>query len=345
VKTALQPIFEAFTNAIEAIRMKAALDIAYKGVIEIKIYSTENTLQSHDFNKLTISDNGIGFNDEEFTRFNTYKDSSKGFKNLGSGRIQFVQYFDTTTIKSVFKQEDKFYEREFSVSKKKGFLDKNSIVLHRYCKEIESQESGTSISFNTLLENSNIYNKLDEHELKDQIIKRYVHYFCHNKPNLPQIGIKFFVQSELKGETAILQNDIPSIDKTELVNLPYSKIAENGKFIEKLQKTEEFKIDAFRIQRDILENNDLKLISKGEIVEESDISLESLPKGEHVKGFKYMFLVSSEYIDSRDTNMRGVLNIPTLDSFSKNTNLFCSEEIVIEDIQSGCKYCNWHDVP
>ncbi len=334
-KTALQPIFEAFTNALEAIKMKTALDNSFVGKIEIKIFSTENTLQTHDFSGLTISDNGIGFTDEEFIRFNTYKDSSKGFKNLGSGRIQYVHYFDNTIINSIFNQENKYFKREFVVSKKKPFLDKNSIVIHKYCKEIKPQETGTTISFNTLLEHSNIYNKLDEIELKEQLIKRYIHYFCHNKNNLPQIIIKFFVQSKFKAETSINQNDIPDIDKTELVELPYSKIASSGKSIEKLQKTEEFKIDAFRIKNSILENNDLKLISKGEIVEESDVCLESLPKGEHVKGFKYMFLVSSDYIDSRDTNMRGILNIPTLDNFTKNANLFSGEEIILEDIQSG----------
>ncbi len=334
-KAALQPIFEAFTNATEAIKIKSLVDSTFKGEIEIHIKASENTAQTSDFNSLTITDNGIGFDDSEFTRFNTFKDSTKGFKNLGSGRIQYVHYFDNAIIKSVFKQDDKFYERDFVVSKKTDFLDKNSIVLHRYCKEITQQETGTSITFNTLLENSNLYNNLNEIELKKQLIKRYIHYFCHNKVCLPKINIKYYLQSILKGETSISDSDFPSIDKSEIIQLPYSKISSNARGIEKTEKTEEFKIDSFKIENNFLDNNDLKLVSKGEIVEESEVTLQSLPKGEHVKGYKYLFLVSSEYIDLRDTNMRGVLNIPTLDSFGKNTSLFSGEEIVIEDIQEG----------
>ena len=212
-KTALQPIFEAFTNALEAIKIKSKFNTNFIGKIEIRIDASENTLQSHDFNSLQISDNGIGFTDIDFSRFNTFKDSTKGFKNIGSGRIQFVHYFDNTLVKSIFYSDSMYFEREFSVSKKKIYLENNSIVLHKFCRVVDPQETGTTICFNTLLENSNVYNKLDEVELKVQLLKRYVHYFCHNKSSLPQIEIKYFVQSELIGETSINEVDIPNIDK------------------------------------------------------------------------------------------------------------------------------------
>lgn len=335
-RTALQPIFEAFTNAMEAIKIKQQTDPLYKGEITISITSTETTVpDSYNFAGLSITDNGIGFNDEQFKRFNTFRDITKGFKNLGSGRIQYVHYFENTIVKTTFSQEGKFYQREFTVSKKKVFLDKNSIVLHKSCKETNETTSKTTISFNGLLENSGIYNKLDEKELKEQLKKRYIHYFCHNRTSIPKIVLQFFVQGELKGETSITESDFPSIDKTEHLKLHYSTISSNGKSVEKLDNVEEFKIDAFRIPSNLIDNNDLKLVSKGEIVEESEIKLESIPKGEHVKGYRYIFLVSSEYIDDRDSDMRGILNIPSIDNFIKNRNLFTKEEILLEEIQEG----------
>lgn len=335
-RTALQPIFEAFTNAIEAIKIKQQSVKNYKGEILIRINATETTVQdSFNFVSLSITDDGIGFDDEQFKRFNTFRDITKGFKNLGSGRIQYVHYFDNTNIKSVFEQEGKYFEREFTVSKKKAFLDKNAIVLHRTCKEVNKNETKTTITFNGLLENSGVYNKLDENELKEQLKKRYIHYFCHNRKNIPAINIQFFVQSILKGETTIKETDFPAIDKTEKAFIQYSKIKSDGKSIEKLEKSIEFKIDAFKIPSYLIDNNDLKLVSKGEIVDESDIKLESIPKGEHVKGNKYIFLISSEYIDDRDTDMRGILNIPTMDNFTKNRNLFTEEEIILEEIQES----------
>jgi len=334
-RTALQPVFEAFTNAIEAIKIRTQQQKDLKGKIQIRINATENTDKTSDFNNLVISDNGIGFDEKEFKRFNTFKETSKGFKNLGSGRIQYVQFFNNTIIKSIFVEDGKIYEREFVVSKHKTFLEKNAIVLHRYCKEVIEMETGTTLTFNTILENSPLYNTLNESTLKTALLERYIHYFCYNKSNLPIIEIDFYVNSDLKGKETISQNDIPSIDKFKTIKLPYSKISSNGKSIEKLDKTASFKIDAFKVKQGILKTNKLDLVSKGEIVEESNLMLQSLSEGEHVKGYKYLFLVSSDYIDSRDTNMRGVLKIPDRDSFSKNASLFTNEEILIEDIQDG----------
>lgn len=334
-RTALQPVFEAFTNAIEAIKIKQLIDSNFRGKIELKIEASENNDTSSDFNKITITDNGVGFNDIEFNRFNTFKETSKGFKNLGSGRIQFVHFFDNTVIKSVYFEKDKWFEREFVVSKNKQFLDNNAIVKHRYCKEVPPAESGTSLTFQSALENSNIYNSLNEQTLKTALLERYIHYFCYNKTSLPKIDIKFYVQSKLRGEETIKQLDIPEIDKTESLNLYYSKISSKGNSIVKTNRSEVFKVDAFKVKKELLNANKLNLVSKGEIVEESDVLLQSLSSGDNVKGYKYLFLLSSDYIEARDSNMRGELNIPDRDSFSKNANLFTSEEILIEDIQEG----------
>jgi tRNA threonylcarbamoyladenosine modification (KEOPS) complex Cgi121 subunit len=329
-KTALQPIFECFTNALEAIKIKQNTAKSHKGEITIRINASETTVQSTELNGISITDNGIGFNDEEFKRFNTFKLTNKGFKNLGSGRIQYVHYFDTTTIKSVFEQGGKFFEREFVVSKREDFLKQNAIVKHRICKESIESTTGATVTFSTLLENSVVYNDLNENTIKEKLLERYIHYFCYNKTKLPKIKIEFYVQSVLKGESTISQIDIPSIDKTKTIPLQYSKKSKTG--IDKIDKTEDFTIDAFKVSKNLLKENKLNLVSKGEVIEESDVSLQSLAGSDIVKGNKYLFLVSSNYIDARDTNLRGVLNIPNKESFEKD--LFASqEEILVEDIQ------------
>lgn len=331
-KTSLQPVYECFTNALEAIKIKQKTNPNFKGEISLKIKASETTVQSTEFNSLTITDNGIGFNEEEFKRFNTFKLTNKGFKNLGSGRVQYVHYFDTTNIKSVFQEGETFFERDFVVSKREDFLKQNAIVKHRHCKEIASTETetGTIVVFSTLLEKSSIYNDLNEQTLKEKLLERYIHYFCYNKGKLPKIKIEFYVQSKLKGDSTISQTDIPNIDQSKKTNLQYSQKSSSG--IEKIDKTEEFTIDAFKVSKHLLKENKLNLVSKGEVIEEFDVKLESLASGDIVKGNKYLFLISSNYIDSRDTNLRGVLNIPSRDSFEKD--LFANkEEILIEDIQ------------
>ncbi|GAB1454701.1 hypothetical protein MASR2M47_47570 [Draconibacterium sp.] len=332
-KIALQPIYEAFTNAIEAIRDQQKINSAYKGEITVKIYSEETTVKdSFIFSSLSITDNGIGFNDEQFDRFNIFRDVRKNYKNLGSGRIQYVHYFDITTIKSVFEQDGKYFEREFFISKREDLLKQNAIVKHRHCKETNVTKIETKVVFSILLESSGTYNDLNEQALKEKLLERYIHYFCYNKGNLPKIKIEFYVQSKLKGESTISQVDIPKIDKTQTIPLQYSKKITTG--IEKIHKTETFIIDAFKVSKKLLKENKLNLVSKGEVIEESEVSLESLAGSDNVKGNKYLFLVSSNYIDAKDTNLRGVLNIPNKILFEKD--LFANpEEILIEDIQEG----------
>jgi len=333
-RNALQPIFEAITNAFEAIRIKERL-LNYTGEINIKINASETTTEKPEFHSLSVSDNGIGFNEEEFERFNTYKDYKKGFHNLGTGRLQFTYFFDNTVINSTFQEGDKYFEREFIVSKKKKFLDNNAIVFHKYCKEVQQNPTGTTVTFNTLLEPSDMYNSMTDEFLKDIILERYMHFLCHYRKNLPIIDIEYYVQSKLISKSTIRKADVPNIDKTELIQLPYSKLSIDGKSIQKSERKEEFTIDAYKIQQEKLDKNKLSLVSKGEIIEKSPITLNNLAEGDNIIGFKYLFLVSSEYINSRDTHMRGDLLIPSRDTFANKRNLFASEEIILEDIQEG----------
>ncbi len=330
-KIALQPIFECFTNALEAIKIKQKINKSHKGAITICLNASETTVQDTELRSISIADNGIGFNDEEFKRFNTFKLTNKGFKNLGSGRIQYVHYFNTTTIKSTFEHDGKYYNREFVVSKHDDFLKQNAIVKHKLCHEITESSSGTTTTFSDLLENSGVYNDLNEITFKEKLLERYIHYFCYNKKNLPEIKIKFYVHLTLKGESTISKLDLPGVDKTKTISLQYSKRSTTG--IEKIDKTELFKIDAFKFPKDkLLKGNKLNLVSKGEIIEDSNIELQCLSSSDFIKGNKYLFLVSSDYIDSRDTNLRGILNIPTKESFVKD--LFGNEEeILFDDIR------------
>lgn len=329
--TTLQPIFEAFTNSIEAIRDKQKIDSKHKGEIVIKIFATETTVpDSFSFSSLSIIDNGIGFNDEQFQRFNTFRDNRKNYKNLGSGRIQYVHYFDSTSVKSVFEQGGEFYEREFIISKNQEYIKHNALVKHKSCKKISSSNSETRITFNSLLEKSGVYDDLTDKILKKKLLERYIHYFCYNQNNLPKIKIEFYNHSKLKGESNITKSDVPKIDKKKVIKLQYSKKVNSG--IAKIEKTEDFQIDAFKIDKSILKENKLNLVSKGEVIEESPVSLESLASNDNIKGSKFLFLVSSNFIDDRDTHIRGVLNIPTKDTFAKD--LFANEEeIFIEEIQ------------
>ncbi len=334
-KTSLQPVYEAFTNSLEAVEIKKHQDEGFKGKIEIKIFSTQNTDQSFTFSKLQISDNGIGFNDKEFKRFNTYKDFTKGFKNLGSGRIQYTHYFDTTKIRSKYQHNGSYREREFFVSKKADYLKKNSIIFHKSDIEIDAESSGTILTFDGLLDSTrNIYHTLNDVSLKDSLLKRYIQYFCLNKQSLPEITIEYYIFNHLENKSTISESDIPKIDNSTTVKVNYSKISDDAKSIVETENFETFTINSYKLETSFLKQNDLKLTSKHEVIEDFEINLTFLSKDEVIDGCHFLFLVSSEYLDDKDTNERGEFDIPTNEIFSMEADIFNDEVIILDLLEN-----------
>ncbi|WP_428069903.1 hypothetical protein [Chryseobacterium gambrini] len=334
--TSLQPVYEAFTNALESIKIKKNNTSDFtEGKIIISIYSAELTDTTSEFKYLTIEDNGIGFTEREFSRFNTFKDTSKGFKNLGSGRIQYVHFFDTTTIQSIFEENGSFYEREFVISKNSSFIKNNAIVRSNFVRPIENNNTYTKVIFQNLLVHSQIYDNLNSKTLKEYLIKRYIHYFCFNVDTIPEITINFYISEKLESTSNITKYDIPKYDKKEPIEIHYTKPSEDGLSLEKSEKTEEFEISTFKVSKDLLGNNDLKLTSKGEIIEDSKINLTGVSKDDNINGNKYLILISGNYIDSNDTNVRGELTIPTKQQSTKIFNAFTNEVIFLEDIEKN----------
>lgn len=341
-REALQPIYEALTNAFEAIKCRVDKDGTFQfanGFINI-IIDAQATIDSNspEFSSLSIQDNGIGFNDVDFKRFNTYKDFTKGFSNLGSGRIQYVHYFDKTHIVSRYKENGDFYQRDFFVSKSPEYVQKhNALVYHKSCTVISPEDItdiGTLLTFIGLLENSNVYNVLTARSLKNNIIKKYLSYLCRHRDSFPRIQILYRINGQEKENEIITKTDIPPIDKTDTAVLHYQRISPDGKSFESLDRTETFTIESFRISGAFLSQNSLKLTSKGEIVNESPITLQNLASNTTLNGSKYLFLVSSEYIDKQDSNVRGELKIPTRANAAKS-DLFEPEFITVDDIQES----------
>src|SRR5690242_1523153 len=78
--TPLQPVFEVFTNALEAIRQKSSYSNK-NGSITLSIYKVSDmisaTEKKYDFRKIAIQDTGIGFTDSEYERFINLRDDRK----------------------------------------------------------------------------------------------------------------------------------------------------------------------------------------------------------------------------------------------------------------------------
>ena len=341
----LQPIFEAITNAFEAIKL---LNNNSKGRIHItlnkgqKLFSEED--KGYSFKSITIADTGKGFDNIEFERFCNLNDDSKPFFNKGSGRIQYIHLFDKTEFKSVFADENSttgFKKRAFALSGSEAFFKQNAIVKHESLTDTNDNHTGTIVTFKTLLNKSdaNYYNSLSIETLRKELIDRYLAYFCENRSCLPEIMFETLVNGVKDGDSIyITDQDIPQLYKENDVKVHYCKFSSDGKKVEKSCRFEIFSLKGFKINKCKLANNSLNITSKGEVARH--LKLDAIAKEDHVGDYRYLFLISGTFFNKKDSDNRGVLDIPTLDEFKNNNVLDFdqstnedSEQIVLDNIR------------
>ncbi len=337
-KNYLQPIYEAFTNSLEAIKMcngckrEITISLNFKGTL----FSNDNDVKN--LQSISIIDTGIGFTDKGFDRLKNIYDESKGFANKGSGRLQFIHYFDVAIYESVYKnnQEKKdFLKRYFKLSKSKRYLEQHSILVYKNPSiEKDKKNSYTKLELKTLLDDDDkrLYSELTPTILKQEILHRYLEYFAANRETLPTITIKTDSSSEIETITA---NDIVEVNKEEIIEINYKMF--NGTDFIKVENSEKFIIKSFVINQSMLSENSLKLTSKQEIIINKNIvenvSLDVLKPKESIDSNRYLFLVSGEYIDKKDSDNRGELELYTEEEAKKTLNKD-QELILLDDINN-----------
>ena len=182
----LLPLYEAVVNSIHAIEEDSATST---GIIEIEVIRSKQTnIEFENSESLApvidfiITDNGIGFNDENYESFNyahsTYK-LDKGGK--GIGRITWLRAFQKAEIESVYKNNGSMMKRIFN---------------------FEPTRKGIENHDNALLENGKIsrYTKVHLKSLKEEYQK-----WCNSK--LEDISLKIIEHCF----TYFLDDDCPRI--------------------------------------------------------------------------------------------------------------------------------------
>lgn len=335
----LQFLYEAFMNSWEAIVEKYTSNHINKGEISIKLFLKGNLLSDrnnvYDFEKFEIEDNGIGLNEKNYSRLLTLRDDSKKMSNKGTGRIQYIHFFDVTKIKSTYKSKDSSYkEIDVTLSKKEAFLKKNAII--RLDKEVDSvlSDSGCRVTFINPLDKKDLsyFSSLSAEAIKTDIIKHFLSLFCENRAMLPQINVIVYHDEEEFKKLQVLEGDISKPDKEESLEIAYSKLDERNKIV-KSEKTETFQLKAFKLSSSELKNNGIYLVSKGSTGKTIDI--DTLKKDDEINGNRYMFLLSGQYLDDRDQDDRGNIRLIESKEFrSQNEgNLFAEEEILFESVK------------
>lgn len=126
----LLPLYEAIVNSIQSIEETNRRD----GKIEIEIQRDsqvslfEDSWET-DVENITITDNGIGFNEENFNSFETYASDFKFKKGCkGVGRIIWLKAFNDIYVESIYKKDNSFRKRTFKFNDTKAVYDNVDVV-------------------------------------------------------------------------------------------------------------------------------------------------------------------------------------------------------------------------
>ena len=334
----MQPIFEAFTNAWEAIFERFTAEHLQNGKIVITFHYTsgmfnEEEHKSCTLDKIEIYDNGLGINEKSFERIVNLRDNSKSALNKGTGRVQFLHFFNETIFESIYEKTNGEHERIVLVlSKKDAFLRENAILRKDSAELTSSSEYGTLVTFINPIDEKNdgeFFNKITPFDVKNELIIHFLSRFCESKEHLPQIIIERYENGKKLEPIFIKKEDIPNPDKTESLDVHYSKL-ENGKVVDSLN-CEHFTLLSFVQSQEQLKKNCIYFVSNGAIAQE--VSIDSLQADDSIDGNRYMFFLRGNYFDSIEDDLRGNLHLIKESEFKKQGELFPEECILVDKIK------------
>jgi hypothetical protein len=301
VHKSLMPIFEALVNSIHAIEEKRKTIKGFVGEINIKV-TREQTLHENiegSINNVEISDNGIGFNESNFSSFlESDSDYKINIGGKGVGRFSWLKTFDKTTINSVFLDSDnKFVRRCFDFTIETKNID-DSISL------IEEQESNSTIILQNFKKEYRDTAPIKLNTIAIKIIQHCLVYFMDS--NCPRIML-----SDNK-ETLLLNN----IFKEKILKQESIQIF-------KIEDVE-FKLLHVKVDGTVIDKHKLYLCANNRLVNSREankliVDLETVLGNE--EKFWYLGVITSSYFDTNVDMNRLTFNIPET---VKESNLVAS---------------------
>lgn len=336
-----QPIFEAFTNSLESIRMRQVKKECFQPYIIITLnYNSDLESAGTDLYSVNIIDNGVGFDSENFNRLKTFKDDTKGFNNRGSGRIQMIHSFHVANYKSVYEENGNMYFREFTLSKNKRFIDNNSIIYNTQEPILKTnEEPKTELELLNPIKDGKEFAKYSIDDIKKILINHYILAFCNIKTSLPQIQIVYCIGGKEQDRVSINTDDIPDpASKDIFIEVPVCQISEDMKRIEPLANTSvSINVLPYKISQENLATSEIKITSKGEISDSTKVKLTCIDPNAALDNCRYLFLLSSKYFDELEGDERGNIEILDKTEFKKRAKHqgYIENQIVLNDIQEA----------
>lgn len=288
----LLPLFEAVINSIHAINALKRRD----GRIDIQVYRDESQPLlpniTHDTRPITgfkVTDNGIGFDAENFESFTTSDTKHKpGAK--GIGRFMWLKAFDQVQVSSIYADNGSRYKRSFD------FKLTNAGVENETLDDAPKDSKRTTEVH--LMSYKDRYKKVCPKHLEqiaERIIEHCLIYFLSD--NCPQIGIT-------DGHSYYDLNEHFSLHVQSNTNTVSFKI-----------KNDEFRLIHLRLYFGHEKNHQAHLCGNERVVESLDLGkriadLNAKLSDSNGNVFKYAACVTSSYLDENVNVERTGFNIP-----------------------------------
>lgn len=294
-KDILCPLFEAVSNSWESFDQQST-----EKTIRVRIIHAQSDLFNDGYGptKIQIEDNGRGFTDESNERFVNLHNNTKAKNNKGIGRIQFIKFFESVLIRSVYEKDGKRYLREIEFSGKKDFVKNNYLVREK--PPIETDDDiKTVVTLSDFIEkkDSDSFSSLDLATIKESIIEHFI--------------VKGTVESEIptiilednqsdSNSITINKEEFPHFDKETTISVPLYSSWDTLSGISSPIKLKSFRLNAKR--------NSIFISSKGEIVEE--VKLTSIKSKDKFRGTNFVFVATGQIIDDNIADTRDSLILP-----------------------------------
>lgn len=182
-KNSIQAILEAIFNSFHAIEEAVIQDGSVQVLLERGNKDLNEVLGQKEFsglNSVTVIDNGVGFNDDNFNSF-CHADSRYkiGRGGKGVGRFTWLKVFKKISILSVFKKADVYYKRSFEFSEQGISPGVPTITDDKKCE--------TRVLFSEPVDEFAKYIPISPLEFGKKIIERNIVHFVEGR--CPKISI------------------------------------------------------------------------------------------------------------------------------------------------------------
>lgn len=300
--TVYNAIVEAITNSIDSIEAKRKVEKHHKGEININItrkkqlplYAEDEI--NYDIEKIEISDNGIGFTEENRNSFNTlYSPHKQSNGGKGLGRMFYIKYFQDVTVESTFF-ENTLQTRFFKFGKKYDIVENEQI------KESDGKmPTGAKITLSNYCGPTKKFNDSTD-TFAHRILEKILNYFVKDNYECPVITLN-------DGDDRIVLND-------QIGDNPQCKISliDDGTIDMTYDgdKTETFGFKVFKLRKVHTQVSRIMLTANNKVV--TDVKLEDyIPEfaedfeeqvGDKNQKFILRYYVYGNYLDENVNNER-----------------------------------------